>query len=76
MQVSVNICITASNVTKTFSSRPRQDQDLSLQDRDQNQDLSLQDQDHDLCLQDQDQDLKTLTRQCQDRPSGICPLLL
>ena len=57
---------------RPFFSRPRQDQDLNLQDQDQDQDLSSrdQDQDQDLSLQDQDRD-QDLSLQDQDQDQDL-----
>jgi len=43
-------------LTRPFFSRPRQDQDVNLQDQDQDLNLQDQDQDQDPNLQDRDQD--------------------
>ena len=64
----LNYFIGLEKIQDHFLTRPRQDQDLNLQDRDQDQDLNLQDQDQDQDLERQDQDkTKTSKNRSRDR---------
>jgi len=62
---STKVLYTAVMLSRPFFSRPRRDQDLSLQDRD-DQDLSLQDRDLSFKDQDHVQDLPISSRPFQD----------